>query len=83
MRKTIDYHLKLDIDASHILDRYCQEHGLCRNRVINDAVYTFTMLQQLHKIFLQYQELGCTLEQFRADYHQYDLGHLKWLLQND
>lgn len=81
MRKTKDIHLKLDLSTLALLDRYAREHCLARNRLINQAVETYMQLQKLHGIYLQYQELGCNLEEFRSEYCQYDLGELTWLLQ--
>lgn len=83
MRETKDIHLKLDLSISASLERYAASHNIARNRVMNEAIKTYLHLQNLHKLFLQYQELGCDLEQFRADYCQYDFGALSWLLQND
>lgn len=83
MRTTKDIHLKLKLSTSASLDRYIATHNATRNRVINDAILTYLNLQNLHRQFLQYQELGCDIEQFRADYCQYDLGALTWLMQND
>lgn len=83
MRTTEDYHLKLDLNISAELRQYIQLYGSNRNRLINDAVRTYLQLLKLHRLFLQYQELGCDIEQFRADYCQYDFGDLSWLLQND
>lgn len=83
MRTTEDYHLKLDLNISADLRQYIQHYGSNRNRLINEAVRTYLQLLKLHRLFLQYQELGCDLEQFRADYSQYDFGELTWLMQND
>lgn len=83
MRTTEDYHLKLDLNISADLRQYIQLYGSNRNRLINDAVRTYLQLLKLHRLFLQYQELGCDIEQFRADYSQYDFGELTWLMQND
>lgn len=83
MRTTEDYHLKLDLNISAELRQYIQLYGSNRNRLINDAVRTYLQLLKLHRLYLQYQELGCDIEQFRADYCQYDFGELSWLLQND
>ena len=83
MRKTKDVHLKLDLSIAANLDRYASSHDIARNRLMNDAIETYLHLQNLHRLFLQYQELGCDLSQFRADYCQFDLGALSWLMQND
>lgn len=83
MRNTKDIHLKLDLSTSADLDRYISSYGGTRNRIINDAVRTYLQLLKLHRLFLQYQELGCDIENFRADYCQYDFGELTWLMQND
>lgn len=83
MRKTKDVHLKLDLSTAASLERYAASHNIARNRLMNEAIKTYLHLQNLHRLFLQYQELGCDLEQFRADYCQYDFGALSWLLQND
>lgn len=83
MRETKDVHLKLDLSIAANLERYAASHDIARNRVMNEAIKTYLHLQNLHRLFLQYQELGCDLEQFRTDYCQYDFGALSWLLQND
>ena len=83
MRKTKDVHLKLDLSTAASLDRYAASHNIARNRLMNEAIETYLHLQNLHRLFLQYQELGCDLSQFRADYCQFDLGALSWLMQND
>ena len=83
MRKTKDIHLKLDLSTAASLEKYISAFGGTRNRHINKAIETYIRLLLLHRTYLQYQELGCNLEQFRADYKMYDLGELSWLLQND
>lgn len=80
MRTTIDYHLKLDKDNSALLENYIIQFGSNRNRLINNAVRTYIQLLKLRRIYNQYQELGCNLDNFRADYSEYDLGELSWLL---
>ena len=83
MRTTKDIHLKLKLSTSASLERYIATHNVTRNFVINEAIRTYLNLQNLHRQFLQYEELGCDIGNFRADYCQYDLGDLTWLLQND
>jgi hypothetical protein len=83
MRTTEDYHLKLDKNTAAELNRYLSLYGGTRNRFINNAIRTHLQLLKLHRIFLQYQELGCDIEQFRADYCKYDFGDITWLLQED
>lgn len=83
MRKTKDVHLKLDLSTAASLERYAASHNIARNRLMNDAIETYLHLQNLHRLFLQYQELGCDLSEFRSDYCQFDLGALSWLMQND
>lgn len=83
MRETKDIHLKLDLSIDASLERYAASHNIARNRVMNEAIETYLQLRRLHRLFLQYQELGCDIEQFRADYCQYNLGALSWLMQND
>ena len=83
MRKTKDVHLKLDLSTAASLERYAASHDIARNRLMNEAIETYLHLQNLHRLFLQYQELGCDLSQFRFDYCQFDLGPLSWLMQND
>lgn len=81
MRTTEDYHLKLDLNISAELRQHIQQYGSNRNRLINEAVHTYLLLLRLHRIYNQYQELGCNLDNFRADHCQYDFGELSWLLQ--
>ena len=83
MRKTKDIHLKLDLSTAASLERYAASHNIARNRLMNEAIETYLHLQNLHRLYLQYQELGCDLSQFRADYCQFDLGAISWLMQND
>ena len=83
MRKTKDVHLKLNLSIAAELERYAASHNIPRNRLMNEAIETYLHLQKLHRLYLQYQELGCDLSQFREDYCHYNLGALSWLMQND
>ena len=81
MRTTTDYHLKLDLENAAALERYIKAYGSNRNRLINEAVRHYLLLLRLHRIFNQYQELGCSIDNFRSDHCEYDFGQLSWLLK--
>lgn len=83
MRKTKDVHLKLNLSIAAELERYAASHNIPRNRLMNEAIETYLHLQKLHRLYLQYQELGCDLSQFREDYCDYNMGAISWLMQND